>query len=72
MPPPKNSQQIQVFNGMAQFYKFFINKFIAIMALITKLTRKTKTFIWSKECHKVWELIKQKYIEASILISPNW
>jgi hypothetical protein len=21
MPPPKNPQQIQVFNGMAQFYK---------------------------------------------------
>jgi hypothetical protein len=27
MPPPKNPQQIQVFNGMAQFYKCFINVF---------------------------------------------
>jgi hypothetical protein len=70
-PPPNNLQQIQVFNGMAQFYKCFIKKIATIMALITKLTRKTWTFLWTKECQKAWELIKQKYIETSILISPN-
>jgi hypothetical protein len=41
MPPPKNPQQIEVFNGMAQFYKCFIKKIVAIMAPITKLTKKT-------------------------------
>jgi hypothetical protein len=58
MPPPKNSQEIQVFNGMAQFYRCFIKKFAAIMAPITKLTKRTKTFLWTKECQKAWELIK--------------
>ncbi len=42
------------------------------MASITKLTRKIETFLWTKEFQKAWELITQKYIEASILISPNW
>jgi hypothetical protein len=42
------------------------------MAPITKLTKKTKTFLWIEECQKAWELIKQKYIETNILISPNW
>ncbi len=42
------------------------------MAPITKLTRKIRTFLWTKECQMAWELIKQKYIEASILISLNW
>ncbi len=42
------------------------------MAPITKLTRKTNTFLWTKECQRAWELIKQKYIETQILISPNW
>ncbi len=45
MPPPKNPQQIQVFNRMAQFYRCFIKNFVAIMAPITKLTRKIKTFL---------------------------
>jgi hypothetical protein len=50
----------------------FIKKIVAIMALITKLTIKTKIFLWTKECQKARELIEQKYIEAHILISPNW
>ncbi len=41
MPPPKNPQHIQIFNGMAQFYKCFIKNFATIMTLITKLTKKT-------------------------------
>ena len=45
-----NPRQIQVFNGMVQFYKCFINNFAFIMAPITKLTRKTKPFIWTIEC----------------------
>jgi hypothetical protein len=41
------------------------------MAPITKLIKKIETFLWIEECQKAWELIKQKYIEALILISPN-
>ncbi len=58
MLAPKNPQQIQVFNGMAQLYICFIKKFVAIMAPITKLTKKTQIFLKIKECHKSWELIK--------------
>jgi hypothetical protein len=71
MPPHKNPQHIQVFNGMAQFYKCFSKEFIAIMAPITKLTRKIRTFFWIKECQKAWESIKYKHIKALTLISPN-
>ncbi len=41
------------------------------MAPIIKLTKNIEIFLQIKECQKAWELIKQKYIEASILISPN-
>jgi hypothetical protein len=34
---------------MAQFYRCFITNFVAIMAPITKLTRKTKAFLWTEE-----------------------
>jgi hypothetical protein len=52
MLPPKNPQQIQVFNGMAQFYKCFIKNFAVIMAPIIKPTKKTETFFLTKECQK--------------------
>jgi hypothetical protein len=45
VPPFKNPHQIQIFNGMAQFYKSFIKIFATIMAPITKLTIKIKTFL---------------------------
>jgi 23S rRNA A1618 N6-methylase RlmF len=45
-----NPQQIQAFNKMVQFYKCFIKKFAFIMALITKLMKKTKKFLWTSKC----------------------
>ncbi len=57
---------------MAQFYKCFIKNFAFIMASITKLMRKTKQFLWTLECQVTWQLIKQKYVGAPILIFLNW
>jgi hypothetical protein len=71
MPMPKTPREIQVFNGMAQFYKRFIRNFTYVMAPITKLFRKPKMFKWIVECQIVWEDIKNQYIQATIIINPN-
>ncbi len=68
---PKIPQEIQVFNGMAQFYICFIKNFASIIAPITKLFIKNEMFKWTAECQIALEDIKKKYIQASILISPN-
>jgi hypothetical protein len=44
-PIPTNPQHIQIFNGMAQFYRCFIKNFAFIMAPITKLMKITKLHI---------------------------
>jgi hypothetical protein len=41
VPTPKTPKDIQVFNGMAQYYQCFIKDFVTIMAFITKLLSKT-------------------------------
>jgi hypothetical protein len=41
------------------------------MGPITKLMKKKKSFIWTTERQKAWDQIKQKYMEALILIPPN-
>jgi hypothetical protein len=51
---PANPRQIQVFNGMALFYRCFIKKIAFIMAPITKLTKRTKPFIWTIEYQEAW------------------
>jgi len=47
---PKTPQEIQVFNGMAQFYKCFTIFLASIMAPITKLFKKAEMFEWIVEC----------------------
>jgi hypothetical protein len=42
-----------------------------VMALITKLLKKTKVFEWIVECQTTWEDIKNRYIQAPIVINPN-
>jgi hypothetical protein len=41
------------------------------MAPITKVTKKTKNFLWIEKCQKAWEFIKHKYIETLTLISSK-
>jgi hypothetical protein len=53
MPPPVNPQHIPIFNGMAQFYRCFIKKIVAIMAPTTKLTKKTKLFFGQRNVRRL-------------------
>ncbi len=62
MPIPTTPQEIQVFNGMAQFYKCFIINFVSIMSPITKVLKKFEVFEWTKECQNAWEEIKNRYV----------
>jgi hypothetical protein len=57
---------------MSQFYRRFIKKIAFIMAPITKLLKKTKMFEWTGECQTTGKDIKNWYIQAPILINPNW
>jgi hypothetical protein len=69
---PKTPQEIQVFNGMAQFYRCFIRNFTYVMAPITKLLKKIEVFKWTTKCQTAWEDIMNRYIQAPIFINPNW
>jgi hypothetical protein len=42
------------------------------MSLIIKLLKKSEVFEWIEKCQNAWEEIKNQYIQALILISPNW
>jgi hypothetical protein len=42
------------------------------MSPITKLLKKIEVFEWTTECQNDWEEIRNQYVQALILISPNW
>ena len=72
LPRSKKPEDIQVFNGIAQFNRTFIKDFAFIMAPITKLLQKTEDFKWTPECQAAFDIIKATYTDAPILIAPKW
>ncbi len=64
----ENLKQIQEFLKFCNFYRRFIRNFVKIVKSLIKLTRKNVVFNWNKACKIVFEFLKRKIIEASILI----
>ncbi len=52
MPIPNNPHDIQMFNGLAQFYQCYVKKISFIMAPITTFMQKLKEFIWTRIAKK--------------------
>lgn len=68
---PISITQIHSFHGLASFYWIFVHNFSTIMAPITELT-KSKTFSWTPQAQKAFELIKHKLTTALVLALPNF
>nr|GEY47147.1 reverse transcriptase domain-containing protein [Tanacetum cinerariifolium] len=60
------------FLGHAGFYRRFIKDFSKISRPMTHLLEKDTLFIFSEDCIKAFQTLKQKLTEAPVLIAPNW
>ncbi|XP_043700068.1 uncharacterized mitochondrial protein AtMg00860-like [Telopea speciosissima] len=68
---PKNVGEIHSFLGLASYYRRFIENFSHISAPITKLTHRGVKFVWSDECEKNFQGLKQKLSTAPVLTLPE-
>ena len=57
---------------MCSFYKKFVPGYSNLVAPLFELLHKNTKFIWSEECNKNFELIKQKLQKSLALISPDF
>ncbi|GKD24561.1 putative reverse transcriptase domain-containing protein [Tanacetum coccineum] len=58
-------------NGLAGYYRRFIESFSMISKPLTKLTQKDKKYEWGKEEGEACQTLKQKLCSASILALPE-
>nr|GEW30170.1 reverse transcriptase domain-containing protein [Tanacetum cinerariifolium] len=68
---PTTIKGVRSFLGHAGFYKRFIKDFLKIPRPMTHLLEKDTPFIFSEDCIKAFQTLKQKLTEAPILIVPN-
>jgi hypothetical protein len=68
-PSQKSVFEVRSFHGFASFYKKFIQNFSGISAPMMDMVKKRhKSFHWTEEADKSFNLLKKKIIEQPILV----
>ena len=67
-PEPRKVKDIQSFLGFANFYHHFIYNYLDITVPLTHLTRKGTPWVFSDDCCKCFEFLKNSFTTAPILV----
>jgi hypothetical protein len=72
-PSPRNVFEVRSFHGLASFYRKFIKNFSGISAAMMDTVKKQhKSFHWTEEDEKSFNLLKRKIMEQPILVLPDF
>ena len=70
MPVPKTEKQVRGFLGRLNYISRFISHLTATCGLIFKLLCKDQEMIWTEDCQKAFDSIKNYLLNPPILIPP--
>ncbi|GAU31738.1 hypothetical protein TSUD_146250 [Trifolium subterraneum] len=70
MPAPQTEKQVRGFLGRLNYISRFISHMTATCGPIFKLLRKNQGIVWTKDCQKAFDSIKEYLMEPPILIPP--
>jgi hypothetical protein len=70
-PIPQNIKQVQQFLGFINFYRSFISDFSSKCVALTRLLKKTSSFKWDSSEQKAFDVLKNSFINASVLSHAN-
>ena len=71
-PVPQSIHQLRQYLGLTSYYRRFIGRFAKIAAPLYRLTKKEVKWEWSKECQLAFETLKDKLMQAPVLIYPDF
>ncbi|KAJ9544391.1 hypothetical protein OSB04_024098 [Centaurea solstitialis] len=68
---PKTPTEIRSFLGLAGYYRWFIQDFSKIAVSLTRLTKKSESYVWGSEQQTAFENLRRKLCEAPVLTLPE-
>ena len=68
---PTNVSEIRSFLDLTGYYRRFVEGFSHIATPITQLTLKNAKFVWTEECVKSFQELKQMLVTVPVLTIPS-
>ena len=70
-PPPTNVSELRVFLGKVGHYRKFLPDFATVASPLFLLEEKGRNFVWSNDCQRSFDALKQALCEAPVLAYPR-
>lgn len=67
-PIPKDQHEVRSFHGLCSYNRRYVKGFADIAKPLTQLMKKGIEFIWSDECQKSFDTLKDRLISKPILV----
>ena len=71
MPPPRDRADLHTFLGMVAYMRRFIPNCSTYTTPLNGLTSDKRPFVWTPECQRAFEKLKNKLTTAPILQFPS-
>ena len=72
LPPTTLVKQLRTTLGHTRYYKKIIKGYVQITTPMEKLLQCDAKYEWNEECQKRLDILKEKMVNASILVFPYW
>ena len=70
--PPTSVTQVRSFLGLVGYYRRFIKGFSKIAAPLNKLLEKNRPFVWTEECTKAYQELKDLLLKEPVVAYPDF
>jgi len=72
LPPPTSVRQLRATLGHTGYYRKFIKGYAQITTPMEKLLKKDTKFIWTEDCQRSLDILKERMVTTPILIFLDW
>eukprot|EP01018_Ginkgo_biloba_P005966 Gb_05729 [translate_table: standard] len=72
LPPPTDRTGVRSILGKIGFYRRFIRDYTQVTEPINNLLKNEVSFVWTSECQRAFDELKERMLQAPILVPHNW
>ena len=70
-PVPTTPTHVRQILGLGSYYRRFVKGYSDLVLPLTQLTHKGKDFVWTDDCQKAFDTLKEKLISSDVIAYPQ-